>query len=163
MLFRIITKPAPPRGAFKPIALLFCLGVAFVAIIQAQTEGGSESSIKGIATTIVAVIGAISLVFGIGWGLLNRKNYDKLKETIEELEESCESKDKRIEELRLTCAATEARINLVIVAQTTTITGLKVSNEAVVSQNLQMKAILKGLRLSGKWEGHEDVIHITES
>lgn len=144
-------------------ALSGVLATYYVIAAQSAEPQASGVNIKELATTAMAVAGAIALVVGIGWGIINRKNYDKLKETIDDLEEVLESKDRRIEELRLTASESEARLTLRIVGFETTCRNFKVSNEAVVSQNLQMKAILKRLRLDGKWQGHEDDLHRTEA
>lgn len=161
-MFRL--RPRPYYRVPQVLAALagvFALYIAITAQAPVETQA-SGSSIKEAASTGIAVLGFISLVVGVGWGIINRKNYDKLKENIDDLDELLESKDKRIEELKLTASEAQARLALRLKLVEGDCQNLKVSNEAVVSQNLQMKAILKRLRLDGKWEGHEDELHRTE-
>lgn len=157
------------RPSYRIPQIVTTLAGLLFFYIAIAAQGGPDApappgwTLKEIATTAVAIAGFVSLIVGVGWGLINRKNYDKLKETIDDLEEVAESKESRITELKLRASETEARLQLRLNNNDITITGLKVSNEAVVSQNLQMKAILKRLRLDGKWEGHEDELHRTTS
>lgn len=116
--------------------------------------------LKSVIGWIVTVAGFISLMGGIIIGLLNKSNTDRLKANIVELEDIVETKEKRNVELKLVHEAEKAKDVLKIERLETDKQNLKVSNESVVAVNLQMKAILKGLRLSGQWAGHEDEIFI---
>jgi hypothetical protein len=154
-----------------PLAIALCigLGLCYVAVsVIAQTPEPAPtraSSVKDLMEYALAIAGFTSLVIGIGWGLLNQKKYDKLKETIDEQNELLDVKDKRIEELKLKYSEADARHTARIATLESEAFILEGTNEAIVSQNLQMKAILKGLRLSGAWSGHEGDIfglHKTE-
>lgn len=155
MMFRTLYNLRPSRMPTVAAATV-ALGGLYMAVAAQAPETAAATSGKEVLGFVMGIAGLTTLVAGIVWGLWNRKNYDKLKETIGELEDSCESKDKRIAELKLNAIEAEAKLKIELATKDTTIVGLKVSNLSVVSQNLQMKSILRGLRLSNKWEGHED-------
>lgn len=144
------------------ITAVTSLGLVWFAVTvlgaEVSPSAPSTASFKDFIQYVMGVAGFVSLVVGVGWGLINRKKYDKLKETIDDLTELIEAKEKRIEEITLSKAEMESRFNLRIVALEQAATNLGIVNEGIVSHNLQMKAILKKLRLEGKWEGHEDDI-----
>lgn len=119
--------------------------------------------IKSMVGTITTVAGFVALIGGIVYGMLKKNNTERLKANIQELEDIVETKETRNKELRLQLEAQEAKAALRIERLEQEKTNLSVSNEAVVGHNLQMKAILKQLRLSGKWGGHEDSIFLHQT
>lgn len=155
-----------PKSFGIPQLVTVCATIVLLyaaAAAQGVTDEKSFISRYSDLFTLILGAGAVgTILLNIVWGFFNRKKYDSLKETIDDQQEIIAAKELRNAELKLHCSEIEARLTLSIERKESTITGLKVSNGAVVSQNLQMKAILKGLRLSGKWDGHEDQIHQTQ-
>jgi len=94
----------------------------------------------------------------VAWSFFNRRSYDKLKEVISEQNELIESHQKRHANLKLVASEMETRLSCEIATLKGEVQRLGVNNQAVVSQNLQMKAILKQQRLAGNWQGHEEQI-----
>jgi CheY-like chemotaxis protein len=149
-------------------ALIYMAGVAAQAQSPAPSPNPPEPTldyIKSVIGTLTTVAGFIALIVGIVLGLFNKNNVDRLKANVQELEDIIETKEARNKELKLQNEAKEAKDALEIQTLKKKNEALEVSNESVVGHNLQMKAILKGLRLTGKWGGHEDEIflHRTKS
>lgn len=141
------------------VTVLYFAGVyvnAQSTTIQPPTPEPTLEYIKSIIGTVTVVAGFISLITGIVLGMVNRANTERLKANIQELEGLVDTKDARNEELKLQNIADNAKHDLIVERLNKKVSVLEVSNESVVGHNLQMKAILKGLRLNGKWSGHED-------
>jgi hypothetical protein len=158
----------PYRVFCNSLILLGATALYFAGIAYGQSPTPAPAPapeptleyIKSVIGWIVTVAGFISLMAGIVLGLLNKSNTDRLKANIAELEDIVETKERMNGTLKLTHEAEKAKDTLKIERLEKDKENLTVSNEAVVSINLQMKAILKGLRLSGQWAGHEDEIFI---
>ncbi len=158
----------PYRVPLYALILFGATALYFAGIAYGQTPTPAPTPtpeptleyIKSVIGWIVTLAGFISLMAGIILGLLNKSNTDRLKANIEELEDIVETKERRNAELKLEHEAKEAKSALAVTKLETKVERLEVSNESVVSINLQMKAILKSLRLSGQWTGHEDEIFI---
>jgi uncharacterized protein involved in exopolysaccharide biosynthesis len=162
MMLKPYRVPAYTLILFGASALYFA-GIAYGQTDAAATATPPEPTLeylKSVIGTIVTVAGFISLMAGIVIGLLNKNNTDRLKANIAELEDIVETKERRNTELKLTHEAEAAKSALSIAKLEKKLTVFEVSNESVVEINLQMKAILRGLRLSGQWAGHEDDIFI---
>ena len=141
-----------------PFFIAVSLLCGSLALAADPVAGAQPNPVAEFLQTIVTVAGFVALAAGIVYGLINRKNYDKLNETITELKAINESKDNRLLELKLQLEATTAKLTLDIQRLRSDVERLEVSNEAVTAMNLQMKGILRELRLAGKWEGHEDAV-----
>jgi hypothetical protein len=110
---------------------------------------------------VIAFSGIVTLLLGVVYGFVKKQKYDNLETTLEEWKGIAEGREERIKELKYSQGETEAKLKLQIAAKVNEVTNLQESNGALVSQSLQMKAILRELRMSGAWSGHEDRIHET--
>jgi hypothetical protein len=140
-------------------ACLFCV-LAVAVRVAAQAADPIAISQTAFAWVMVAA-GTITLLIGIGYGFAKKQKYANLEQERDELKSIAESREIRIKELKEVCEATETRLKLKIANKETDIINLKESNGALVTQSLQMKGILRDLRLKGVWHGHEDNIHDT--
>lgn len=150
------------RGIVRYISAIvgvLCLTVAVIAQSNDQQSTNLAAYKEGMEFIIV-IAAAGTVVFNVIWSFFNRKNYDKLKETINDQKELLESRAERIENNKLVIEGMLAKHQLELSECRQMSRDLRVSNEAVVGQNLQIKAILKRLRLEGKWEGDEN-LHVT--
>lgn len=114
---------------------------------------------KEVFQWIVAAAGLISLVFSIGYGFFKKQKYDNILKDRDEWEGVAKSREERIKELKYVASEIQARHELAMNECRETITDTQEINKALVSQSLQMRAILRELRLSGQWPGHEDRIY----
>lgn len=153
-MFRYIHTNHSHKGVRLAVALVVLL-LAVAAVFAAEPSTVSDTT-KEVIAYVVGGFGALSIVLNVIWSFFNRKNYDKLKETISDQEDIIDAKDRRNTELLLRISEIEAQRDLKYKENEQTIVGLKVSNGAVTRENLQMRAILKKLRLEGKWEGDEE-------
>lgn len=153
-MFRYIHHNHSHQGVRLSVALVV-LTIATAAVFAAEPSDVASTT-KEVFAYIIAAAGAVSILLNVIWSFFNRKNYDKLKETISDQEDIIDAKDRRNNELKLKLSETEAQRELKKLEDEQTISGLKVSNGAVTRENLQMRAILKKLRLEGKWEGDEE-------
>ena len=158
-----------PTPKIPAMAALLAGCVAFLAIVfvrvsaQAQTpEPGVMSISKDVFSWVIGFAGAVGLLCGIIYGFVKKQKYDNLETSLAEWKEIAEGREERIKELKYTQTEGEAKLRLKIAEKEGENTNLRESNGALVSQSLQMKAILKDLRLSGTWAGHEDRIHETK-
>lgn len=155
--------------AIACFAILVLLLVYFVisanaAEVQAIPAATPEKgyTLKEIFEAMAATVGIVTFVVGVAYGLYNRKKYDNLRENIEELESLLKTADRTNESQKKAFDLKEAEYKLKEAETGVTVINLKTSNTAVVKQNLQCKAILRMLRIAGKWEGHEDEIFTTD-
>lgn len=153
---RLQTSYTKAPAIAAAIAVLMLAYLAVTVYAAEAAPGTPMSSLQDIATYALAIAGLVSLIVGVGWGLINRKKYDKLNETINDLQEVIDAKEMRIQEKILQYSELDARCKLHIKELERSTEILGETNIAVVSQNLQMKAILKLLRLEGKWAGNEE-------
>jgi hypothetical protein len=165
MLFAYaMTKPEIPKIPAMITLTAACLIIVAVVFINISAQTPDATAIvaaQSLFGWIITTAGTIALLVGIIYGFFKKQRYDNLETERNEWKSLAESREERYTELALRKSELESRLTLKIERKETTITNLKVSNDAVVRMNLQMKAILKGLRLAGKWEGHEDNIHDT--
>lgn len=150
------------------IAHAGCACVALFLFVLAVVAQGAETSPERSATEklslFLALCGVLGILGNVAYSFWNRKEYDKLKDANNDLQMALDSRTERMGEEK----ARNERLELTLATMTTEmkrrVEKLELTNEAVVSQNLQMKAILKGLRLSGKWEGNEnDIFNIHDT
>lgn len=140
-----------------------CAGLAmFVTILFVNSYAAEERQSDSLnrlsellqlaGYVLVIIVGAA----GTFYGVFNRKKYDGLKSIIEEKDLVIETIQERFNAIEIKCREQrEADANRLELERHKVI-NLTVSNEGVVSLNLQQKAVLKALRLAGKWDGHED-------
>lgn len=141
---------------------LIFIVLVFINISAQAPTGDPIVSSQSVFSWIVAAAGCITLVVGIVYGFVKKQRYENLKTERDELKSLADSREERIKELKYTHSESEARHKLTISEKDRSITNLQESNSALVSQSLQMKAILRGLRLDGTWHGHEERIHETK-
>jgi predicted negative regulator of RcsB-dependent stress response len=115
----------------------------FAVVVFGETDTQAKGSISEALTMILAVTAVLGVLANVAWSFFNRKHYDKLKETIAEKDMIIASKEQRHFEHKATCESQIEKLNLAIAAFGSQVQNLQVSNEAVVKQNLQMKAQLK--------------------
>lgn len=154
--------------AIIAMSLASCLCIPFILRVSAQGAPGTSPveplhSSQSLFSWVIAAGGFITLLIAIGYGFAKKQKYLNLETERNELKSLAESREERIKELKYTASESEAKNDLKMKNKETEITGLKESNKALVSQALQMKAILRKLRLDGIWNGHEDSIHETQS
>lgn len=131
----------------------------FAAAVYAQGQD-IEPSVAQKIGYFLAICGAVAILGNVAWSFFDRKRHDKKNETISELEKALTSRKERLEEEK----AINDRLRHSINDMRLRIEKVELTNEAVVSQNLQMKAILKQLRLTGKWEGNEtDIFNLHDT
>lgn len=161
------STPGAPTLAAVVAACVIFFGVVYLKVI-AQTPSPapvtseqtvSLSQIQYAAQWFLTVFGFISLVIGIVYGFFKKQKYDNILKDRDEWKGIAESREERIKELGHIANAVDARHKLKVKECDTSITNLKESNNALVSLCLQMKAILRDLRLAGLWTGHEDRIY----
>jgi hypothetical protein len=163
-MFAIMAQPPSQI----PIRITFIAGVLagilvlFINIFGQSPNVDPISSSERFFSWGMAAIGFVTLTVAIVYGFFKKQKYDNLKTDRDEWKGIAESREERIVEIQEKYALVRANLELTIKERDSKIRNLEVSNEAVVSQNMQMKAILKKLRLDGKWEGHEDNLHTTE-
>jgi hypothetical protein len=165
MFILAMTRPPSKIPAMVTLtaACTICIAVVFINIsAQSQPASDPMAVSQSAFSWIIAAAGCITLLIGIGYGFLKKQKYENLETERDELKSIADSREERIKELKAVCEATENRLKLQIAGKDTTITNLKESNSALVSQGLQMKAILRRLRLEGIWQGDEERIHETQ-
>lgn len=164
MFAQAMYRPASkiPAMVTMAAACLICIVGIFIRISAQAPNSDSLAISQSVFSWIVAAAGFITLVFGIGYGFVKKQKYDNLETERNELKSLAESREERIKELKYTHSESEAKWKMKVSLKDVDITNLKESNSALVSQSLQMKAILRSLRLSGVWHGHEDNIHDTQ-
>ena len=143
---------------------LLCVGIVIVKVAAqtSQPESVSFSMPTNWAQWILSVGGAITMAAGIIYGLFKKQKYENLTRDRDEWKDLAETREERIKELRYASSEAEAKLKLIIAHGERSIENLSESNSALVSQSLQMKAILRGLRLKGVWNGDEERIHETQ-
>lgn len=146
---------------------LICIGIVFLNV-AAQTGSPTPTDTNPISLSreifgwALAAAGFISLVLGIGYGFFKKQKYENLTKDRDEWKDLAETREERIKELKYTHGEAEAKLKLTIATREKSIENLSESNSALVSQSLQMKAILRSLRLQGHWHGDEERIHETQ-
>ena len=150
-----------------PTRITIAAGVIFSILalwvnILAQAPSEVFGSTKEIAVWFVAIASFVAIFWSIGYGFLKKQKYDNIKKESDEWQGLAESRAARIAENNEKHLLEISNLQLKLQAKDTRIRNLDISNEAVVSQNLQMKAILKELRLSGQWQGHEEKLHLDQ-
>jgi hypothetical protein len=115
-------------------------------IIGQTTEPQLPPSVSGTIAMFLASAAVLAILGNVAWSFFNRRSYDKLKETIAELKESIASKDLRFQEYKTASMDREEKLTLATAAFKSKVENLEVSNEAIVRQNLQLKAQLKQYR-----------------
>jgi hypothetical protein len=98
----------------------------------------------------------LTIIVNIVWSFFSRKKYEKIIEANADLTRVLEAKEMRLDDLKTELSDYKTDQEITVKELRFQIKGLTVSNGAVVTQNLQAKAILKQQRLAGKWDGHED-------
>jgi hypothetical protein len=142
-------------------AVLFSV-LALWVNIYAQGSPGVYDSTKELFGWFLAAGGFITMLVGIVYGFAKKTKYDNIERERDEWKDIAESRLSRITEIQATNTLQQENLRLTVKTKDTKILNLEVSNEAVVSQNLQMKAILKRLRLDGQWQGHEEMLYLEE-
>lgn len=166
IIMKDATPTIPVMVTFMAGCLIF-LGIVFINVsAQSSSPPPTDTDLisvsKEIFLWVVASAGAISLFVSIGYGFFKKQKYENLEKDRDEWKGLAESREERIKELKYTHSEEQARLNLTIATRGTSITNLQESNGALVSVSLQMKAILRKLRLGGVWQGHEERIHEIE-
>ena len=156
------------------ITLILCITIAIFA--QDGEATGVYSTAFSWAKDIGIIIGAIVLVATILYSVFNRKHYEGLKDTIEEKDLSLKAKTERIEtleeqivkqrkdaadeaeKLKLKHKADVAKLQVKIDELVLDCEHSKAAARALSQVNLQAGAVLKQLRQSGAWTGHENDI-----
>ncbi|HLA96621.1 MAG TPA: hypothetical protein VK612_12935 [Pyrinomonadaceae bacterium] len=160
-----MNKPASRIPAFVTMtaAILLSIVVVFISI-SAQTSQSTDAiaASQNIFSWFMTAAGTIALLVGIIYGFVKKQKYANLETERNELKSLAESREERIKELIYTASESKAKLELKIANKETDITNLKESNSALVSVSLQMKGILRKLRLDGIWHGHEEEIHETQ-
>ncbi len=133
---------------------LALLGFTMVAFGETPTEIGSTT--KEVLATIIAGGGVLALLGNVAWSFFSRKSHDKLKESVSELEKLLEIRKLKSEEQDVRIGELQAKLTLESRTKGDIIAGLTDTNISVTRENMQMRAILKALRLEGKWTGDED-------
>jgi hypothetical protein len=158
------TPRIPPRITFVA-GCLICIGIVFLNVAAQSPSGGESNAIsisKEIFLWFMGATGFISLLIGIGYGFFKKQKYENLETDRDEWKDLAETRGERIKELKYTHTESDSRLKLEISNREIDIRNLRESNGALVSQSLQMKAILRDLRLTGAWQGHEERIHETQ-
>jgi hypothetical protein len=163
LYFEMTLRPHPTAPTRITI-LAACVIVMSIVLLNvaAQTPNSESVSVsKDIIDWVIRLAAAASVFAGIGYGFVKKQKYDNLENERNELKSLAESREERIKECQYTLAEREARYKLELSVKDREVVELKESRSALVSQSLQMKAILRGLRLNGNWSGHEERIHET--
>lgn len=155
MKFATLSHERGPLRTISACVAVLCFTLAVIAQQPEQSQTTNLAAYKEGMEFVIVIAAAGTVVFNVIWSFFNRKNYDKLKETIADQKELLESRAERIENNRLTVEGILAKHQLESKEREADVARLRASNEAIVDQNLMMKAILKQLRNEGKWEGNE--------
>ena len=146
----------------KPIALFSIISVCILIAGVIYVHAGDDAPVTGISS-VISVAQAILLFASLAalganivWSFFNRKQYDKLKEAIEDQSLTLESKRGRIEQLEADKLQLKDEKEALRHANKKEIEILEASNGALAFQNTAYKLILRKLRLEGKWQGDEE-------
>lgn len=157
------TPKIPAMAAFLA-GCIALIGIVFIQV-AAQTAPAEQNAMaisKDVFSWVIGFSGVVMLLLGIVYGFVKKQKYDNLETTLDEWKGIAEGREERIKELKYSHGEETAKYKLQIETRDRSITNLQESNGALVSQSLQMKAILRELRMSGQWQGHEDRIHETK-
>lgn len=171
-IFGMLTL-AMKQPSYIPARVTFAVGLlvtelfVFLSVFgQAPTD--PIAAAQSWFSWIVAAAGFVTLAIGIGYGFFKKQRYENLKTERDELKSLAESREDKINDLKTDLSDQKTKFELKISQLTLQlrgsedlVTNLVTGNKSIVSENLQMKAILKGLRVSGVWHGNEDDIHRT--
>jgi hypothetical protein len=157
-------RPAP-KAPIRITILAGCaiiIGIVFLNVAAQTQPSDSVSVSRDIIDWIIRLAAAASVFAGIGYGFVKKQKYDNLENERNELKSLADTREDRIADLQSALSEREARYKLALAEKDRELVNLRESNGALVSQGLQMKAILRGLRLDGSWPGHEERIHETQ-
>ncbi len=157
----LIPSKIPPLIALLT-GVAVCILVVMVRISGQQPASNALEASSVVFSWILLAVGFVSIVVAVVYGFAKKQKYENLEKERNELKSLAESREERIKELRHSQAEAEAKLQARVMQKEGVITNLRESNSSLVSTSLQMKAILRKLRLEGKWEGHEEEIHETK-
>lgn len=173
-MFLVMTQPTsriPIRLTIAASVLLTEL--IFIVRVFALADDSQPPNVMATTQTyfswFVAASGFIMMALAIGYGFVKKTRYENVVNDRDEWKSLAESREEKIKDLKVELGDQKIKFELKITTaeleskgKDTTIQNLGVSNHALVSLTLQMKAILKQLRLAGKWEGDEEALHKTQ-
>lgn len=143
--------------SFVPSLIVSIMVAVFYTVAVAQSSSDPEKTgVLLVFTYIVSAMAVLTIILNVVWSFFSRKKYEKIIEANADLTRVLEAKEMRLEDLKTELTDFKADQEIIVKELRFQIKGLTVSNGAVVTQNLQAKAILKQQRLAGKWDGHED-------
>lgn len=138
------------------IVLLLLLMLSVSLAVMAQDADTQRSELFAWLKDVGGIILALGGAAGIVYSVFNRKKYDNQNDIIAELQSLVKVKDTRIKTLSEEHKAEVATHKMTITQLETDAKTAKATIQALASVNLQASAILKELRIAGRWEGNED-------
>jgi hypothetical protein len=171
-MFIVMTKPTSRLPTLVTVASgIFIFEVFLFVTIFGQVSPPADpvTATQSWFAWIVAAAGFITLAIGIGYGFFKKTKYQNIKTDRDEWKGLAETREARIKELKIESADQKTRLELKVAETKLELEheadlnrNLVSGNKAMVIDYLQMKAILKKLRLDGVWHGDEDNIHRTQ-